>query len=171
MFAAGIILFIMRSGNPPFNEATPTDPFYKCLAANRPDVFWQTYEQDLDEGYYSEEFKDLVTALLKLDPSKRPTSEDILNHAWMKGPIPTTAEVVKEFEKRSVTMKKQMKSEKDPNEVMTKEHSHETVAFRHVDANDGISISKALYEYEKVLSQTTEFFSYEHPEIILQTLL
>jgi len=33
LFAAGIILFIMVAGNPPFTTATPNDPFYRALAA------------------------------------------------------------------------------------------------------------------------------------------
>lgn len=47
MFAAGI-LFIMVAEHPPFTTAQPTDPFYRCLAANRSDVFWKTHLSDKD---------------------------------------------------------------------------------------------------------------------------
>lgn len=42
-FAASIILFIMVNGHPPFLSAEPNDAFYKCLAANRADIFWKTH--------------------------------------------------------------------------------------------------------------------------------
>lgn len=31
IFAAGVILFIMYAGNPPFEKATLTDPYYKLI--------------------------------------------------------------------------------------------------------------------------------------------
>ena len=43
IFAAGIILFIMVTGNPPFTTATPDDPYYRALAANKVDLFWNTH--------------------------------------------------------------------------------------------------------------------------------
>jgi len=41
LFAAAIILFVMVTQRSPFGTATPTDKFYKCLAANRADLFWK----------------------------------------------------------------------------------------------------------------------------------
>lgn len=112
IFASGIILFIMLAEHPPFTSATPKDPFYKCLAANRSDVFWATYEQDVPEGFFSEEFKELMTNLLKLNPSERPSIDDILASKWMQGPMPTKEEVRAEFEKRNETVKSQIKENK-----------------------------------------------------------
>lgn len=43
LFAAAIILFIMVAAHPPFQTAKPHDPFYKCIAENRSDVFWKTH--------------------------------------------------------------------------------------------------------------------------------
>jgi len=31
----------MVSGHPPFTEAIASDPFYRALAAGRPDAFWK----------------------------------------------------------------------------------------------------------------------------------
>lgn len=40
-FAAGIILFIMKVGRPPFGQADPyKDEHYKMIAAKRFDLFW-----------------------------------------------------------------------------------------------------------------------------------
>jgi len=50
----------MVSEHPPFTTAQPIDPFYRCLAAQRADIFWKTHLKEKDEGFYTEEFKDLV---------------------------------------------------------------------------------------------------------------
>lgn len=35
LFAAGIILFILITGHPPFMKADPKDPYYKLLTVNK----------------------------------------------------------------------------------------------------------------------------------------
>lgn len=49
-FAAAIILFIMVAQHPPFTTAQPNDPFYRCIAANRGDIFWKTHCKSKQEG-------------------------------------------------------------------------------------------------------------------------
>lgn len=53
IFSAAIILFIMISEHPPFTAATPNDPFYRCLAASRADVFWKTHLKEKRPDFYS----------------------------------------------------------------------------------------------------------------------
>lgn len=43
LFAAGIILFIMYSGTPPFNKADPKDNYFKQLCTNKHDLFWYAH--------------------------------------------------------------------------------------------------------------------------------
>lgn len=102
IFAAGIILFIMVAQHPPFTTATPQDPFYRCLAANRADIFWRTHCKNKEQGdeFFSQEFQHLIQSMLQLDPAQRPTILEIMNHPWMKGPTPTEEQVYQEFEKR-----------------------------------------------------------------------
>lgn len=66
LFAAAIILFIMVAQHPPFTTAQPQDPFYRCIAASRADVFWKTHckSKQGGESFFSEEFKDIVQAML-----------------------------------------------------------------------------------------------------------
>ena len=75
VFAAAIILFIMVAQHPPFNQATPKDPFYKCLAAGRADIFWKTHckSKPSKDQFFSEELKELIQAMLQLDASHRPS--------------------------------------------------------------------------------------------------
>lgn len=50
LFATAVILFILVSGHPPMNTAEVKDPFYKCLAANRADIFWAKHTKNKKEG-------------------------------------------------------------------------------------------------------------------------
>lgn len=92
IFAAGIILFIMYSQNPPFTKAITTDPYYK-LISNREDKFWQLHSRNKPVNYYSDEFKSLITEMLALDPAQRLTISQIKAHPWFNGPIATAEEV------------------------------------------------------------------------------
>jgi serine/threonine protein kinase len=85
LFAAAIILFIMVAQHPPFTTAQPNDPFYRCLAASRADIFWRTHCKSKEEGeaFFSEDFKDLVQAMLQLDASHRPSIPEVMAHPWM----------------------------------------------------------------------------------------
>jgi serine/threonine protein kinase len=96
LFAAAMILFIMVAQHPPFTTAQPQDPFYRCVAANRADIFWRTHckNKEGQEDFFSKEFKDLVQALLQLDPAHRPSLAEVMNHAWMQGPMPTQEDIV-----------------------------------------------------------------------------
>lgn len=71
IFASAIILFIMVAEHPPFTAAQPNDPFYRCIAANRADIFWKTHLKEKDPNFFTEEFKDLIQSMLHLDPSTR----------------------------------------------------------------------------------------------------
>jgi len=66
LFASAIILFIMVSGHPPFTNAEPNDPFYRCIAASRADIFWRTHCKSKQNGdkFFSEDFKELVQSIL-----------------------------------------------------------------------------------------------------------
>jgi len=47
IFAAGIILFIMYSGHPPFVKAdSKSDPYYKCLCNNKHTAFWNAHSKN-----------------------------------------------------------------------------------------------------------------------------
>lgn len=75
LFAAAIILFIMLTQRPPFNEANPYDPHYKLLAAGRKDLFWKAHiEADPTQAnLFSTDFMDLFTKMTVLNPKHRLT--------------------------------------------------------------------------------------------------
>ena len=99
LFASGIILFILLSGTPPFAKADPkSDPHYKLIVAGRQDVFWKAHERGKQkqagrDSFFSEEFRDLMNAMLAFAPEERPTIEEIKGHAWFNGSVVDPEEI------------------------------------------------------------------------------
>lgn len=78
LWSIGVILYILLCGFPPFyHEATKE--LYKQIKKGQytfPDPYWKNI---------SAEAKDVVTRLLTVDPKKRATPDEILNHKWLAG--------------------------------------------------------------------------------------
>jgi serine/threonine protein kinase len=110
-----MILFIMVAQHPPFSSATPKDPYYKCIAANRSDIFWKTHCKSKKGGleFFSEEFKDIFEKMVSLDPNSRLSIDDILNHPWLEGEIATPEEIKYEFKKRNKEVQANVKADAD----------------------------------------------------------
>eukprot|EP01017_Pseudomicrothorax_dubius_P006271 TRINITY_DN11761_c0_g1_i2.p1 TRINITY_DN11761_c0_g1~~TRINITY_DN11761_c0_g1_i2.p1 ORF type:complete len:395 (-),score=149.87 TRINITY_DN11761_c0_g1_i2:526-1710(-) len=100
LFAAGVILFIMYTGTPPFSEANPNDPYYKLIVSGKLDYFWYAHSRNKEPNFFSAEFKDLMSSMFSFDAAARPKVADIKAHRWFTGPVPTTAQVVEEMERR-----------------------------------------------------------------------
>ena len=84
IFAAGVILFIMYAGHPPFGKASSNDPHYNLLKTKNYSTFWKAHSKRKPVGYFSETFKDLFTRMVAFDPNERPPIEEIANHSWVK---------------------------------------------------------------------------------------
>lgn len=112
LFAAGVILFIMFTGIPPFPEAQPNDPYYKMIVANKLDIFWMAHSRSKPAGFFSLEFKDLISAMFSYDPAKRPTIEQIKAHPWYNGPIPTEEAVRMEMNQRFLKVSAETEKER-----------------------------------------------------------
>ena len=50
VFGLGVILFVMISKHPPFNAATPQDPFYVALASKQFSAFWNKHTEHKPNG-------------------------------------------------------------------------------------------------------------------------
>jgi len=75
LFASAVILFIMYGGTPPFSKADPRDPYYKLIANNKHDTFWNAHARFKPQGFFSSEFKDLISQMITFDASMRPSIE------------------------------------------------------------------------------------------------
>jgi len=78
MWSIGVILYILLCGFPPFYHEN-TKQLYKQIKKG---------EYSFVKPYWtqiSEDAKDLVSILLTVDPDKRATPDDVLNHKWISG--------------------------------------------------------------------------------------
>jgi len=118
LFACGVILFIMLTQHPPFAMANSDDMYYKLLATQRSDLFWKAHSQRKPAGFFSDEFKDLITCMLQLHPHQRLCMADIIGHPWMQGDISSRDEVLAEFQKRHEINKARATEEEDKKMAM-----------------------------------------------------
>jgi len=200
LFACAIILFILISGTPPFAKADPkSDPHYKLICAGKQDVFWKAHERNKPKKagkdcFYSEEFRDLINAMLALDPAQRPTIEQIKSHAWFNGTLADINNLKTEFLQRKklvdAELKKQRDAKKQQKLMAQMQQHHATGAFtgikpfRSLETEMETSLSKELeskvnleakremveYRPEAGFKAYTEVFTVMTPEFIFKVL-
>ena len=79
IFSLGVLLFVITIGEFPFESATYSDEKYKYIIKGRFRQFWEFFNcVDI-----SEEFKNLINSLISLNPAKRLSIDEILNHPWI----------------------------------------------------------------------------------------
>lgn len=79
IFAAGVILFIMRSMNPPFSRASMSDRLFEMFIKNNK-KFWEMFSRNKPADFYSEEFRNLIMGLLHPNPARRLRISQIKKH-------------------------------------------------------------------------------------------
>eukprot|EP01027_Heterolobosea_sp_BB2_P016967 GEZU01024076.1.p1 GENE.GEZU01024076.1~~GEZU01024076.1.p1 ORF type:complete len:331 (+),score=90.96 GEZU01024076.1:85-1077(+) len=98
MWSVGVILYILLCGFPPFYSESTPELFDQIISGRYdfPEEYW---------GKISPSAKDLINKLLQVDPSKRYTPEQALNHPWIKdaqneAEMPQVIEELKKFNAR-----------------------------------------------------------------------
>jgi len=98
LWSAGIILYILLCGYPPFNGQSDKDIF---VAIKRGRFSFPAEEW----SEISMKAKELIKSLLQMDPKKRPSAEEALKHPWFNyalgKPSPITANVTENGNKNS----------------------------------------------------------------------
>ena len=65
IFAMGVALFTMVVGHPPFEHTKKSSTAYRCIAANRADLFWKFHCQNNKRNEtYSDQFRDLIENMM-----------------------------------------------------------------------------------------------------------
>ncbi len=90
IFSAGVCLFLMVTGCPPFGEASSRDAYFRLLLRKNKTAYWNIYKS-LE---LSPEFRSLFEHMTEADPARRIDLQGILSHPWMlAGPTPTSEEI------------------------------------------------------------------------------
>jgi serine/threonine protein kinase len=79
IFSAGVILFTLYSGFPPFKSAAEDDVNYKEIIDGNIEKFWEDIvkERRKKPDFYSKDFQDLIISMLHPNPADRATLESI----------------------------------------------------------------------------------------------
>jgi len=81
IFSAGVVLFILLTGYPPFEQAIKTDKWFNPLYKKDTDTFWKQHKGcGVDEHC-----KYLLGRMMAYKAHDRPTLDQVLNHPWVKG--------------------------------------------------------------------------------------
>lgn len=89
MWAAGVILFLMLTGFPPWERACMTDERFKYMTAGY--LVQMLTEWNLG---LSSDAMDLLQRMLFLDPKDRLSLEQVRAHPWMLQPVPSPQQMM-----------------------------------------------------------------------------
>ena len=79
VFSVGVILFIMMQGIFPFTAASPGDQYFNCLINKDYEKYWG----GLNCSHTSVDLKHLLQGMLSLDPSDRPSLNELKQSIWI----------------------------------------------------------------------------------------
>lgn len=79
IWSAGVVLFIMLSGFPPFAKPASSDWWFDKLQKGKHELFWRAHCRTVN---FSEASKDLLNKMLAPNPTKRITMDAIKQHPW-----------------------------------------------------------------------------------------
>ena len=81
MWAAGVILYIMLTGFPPYDQASRTDRRFELIVTGRLVQQLQSWGINL-----SREAGELMQSMLQLNPRDRLTLAQVMSHPWVTNP-------------------------------------------------------------------------------------
>lgn len=80
----------------------PSDPYYKLLCSKKEKTFWAAHGRNKPgrSKFFKKPFRDLIINMLKFKASDRFTVEQVMEHPWFNGPVPSDEEIFQEFSQR-----------------------------------------------------------------------
>lgn len=109
IFAAGVILFIMLAGFPPFQNAVATDWWFDKLQKKKYKLFWMAHERTAS---FSDEAKEILQLMLAPTEAQRLDINQVMQTAFFNASHLTPKELQAELKKRKQVVDKQKHAEK-----------------------------------------------------------
>jgi serine/threonine protein kinase len=109
IWSAGVVLFIMLSGFPPFASPNDSDWWFDKLKKGRHDLFWRAHCRTVN---FSESSKDLLNKMLAVDPTRRISLAAIREHPWFLDARITPDSLFGEMQKRKAKVDESKQKER-----------------------------------------------------------
>jgi serine/threonine protein kinase len=98
IWSAGVVLFIMLAGNPPFQMANRRDWWFNAISLGRHDRFWAAHLRTCP--HFPEAAQTLLNRVFVAEPTSRASIEDILQDPWMTADKMSNEELYEELNRR-----------------------------------------------------------------------
>ena len=137
VWSSGVVLFIMLAGNPPFQQATIDDWWYKAISAGNYDRFWRAHLRNVPPESFPAAVQRFLNQLFVADPEGRADVEALLRDPWLADARPLEPRALTaQMTKRKATVDAEKKAEA---EAARKKKERERAKRAPREANDPFS--------------------------------